>query len=291
MPLRHLLLALLLMVVWGSNFVVVKTTLHQLPPLLMAALRFALAAFPAVLWLPRPAVDWRNVAAYGLLIGVVQFSCLYTAIQGHITPGLASLVVQTQAFFTTGLAMYFLRERVQAFQWVALCLAMCGLGVIAWHSDGNTSLLGLGLVLVAAMGWSSGTLVCKQAGGVNLLSYVVWSSVWATFPLLGLSLVFEGWPAIQEALLQAHALTWAGVAWQAWANTLFGYAVWGWLMARHPAATVAPLSLLVPVFGMASSALLLGEPLPGWKLGAAALVMAGLALNVLWPRWRARHAG
>jgi O-acetylserine/cysteine efflux transporter len=67
--------------------------------------------------------------------------------------------------------------------------------------------------------------------------------------------------------------------------------MWGWLLARHAAATVVPLALLVPVFGMGSAALFLGEPLPAWKLGAAALVMSGLALNLLWPlRHRLRPA-
>lgn len=77
------------------------------------------------------------------------------------------------------------------------------------------------------------------------------------------------------------------MAWQAAGNTLFGYAAWGWLLVRHAAATVTPLALGVPVFGIGASALWLGEALPAWKLLAAALVLAGLALNLLWPRLEA----
>jgi len=286
LPWRHFLLALAVVAVWGSNFVVIKVALGHLPPLLFAALRFTLALLPAMLFLPRPAVPWRNLAAYGVLIGVGQFGLLYVAMQGHISPGLASLVIQTQVFFTIGLSMRLAGERLRGFQWFALLLASAGIGVIVLHTDGTTTVLGLVLVLVAALAWAGGNIAAKQAAPDNILAYVVWSSAFAVPPLLALSLGFEGWDAMASGVRHADVATWAAVAWQAWGNTLFGYAVWGWLLARHPAATITPMALLVPLFGMGAAALWLAEPLPAWKLGAAALVMAGLALNLLWPRWR-----
>jgi len=286
LPWRHFLLALAVVAVWGSNFVVIKVALGQLPPLLFAALRFTLALLPAMLLLPRPGVPWRNLAAYGVLIGVGQFGLLYVAMHGHISPGLASLVIQLQVFFTIGLSMRLTGERPRGFQWFALLLASAGIGVIVLHTDGTTTLLGLLLVLLAALSWAGGNIAAKQAAPANILAYVVWSSAFAVPPLLALSLAFEGWDAIAAGVRQADAATWGAVAWQAWGNTLFGYAAWAWLLARHPAATITPMALLVPLFGMGSAAAWLGEPLPAWKLGAAALVMAGLALNLLWPRWR-----
>ncbi len=287
LPWRHLLLALAVVAVWGTNFVVIKLALAQLPPLWFAALRFALAFFPAVLLLPRPAVSWRNLAAYGVLLGVGQFGVLYLAMKGNISPGLASLVIQTQVFFTIVLAMRVAREQVQPYQWLALVLGAAGIGVIAAHTDGDTTVLGLLMVLGAAFCWACANMVSKRAGSVNMLSYVVWSSITAVPPLVVLSLMFEGWPAIDAGLRNADAATWAAVAWQAFGNTLFGYAAWGWLLARHPAASITPMALLVPVFGMAAASVMLAEPLPGWKLGAAALVLCGLALNMLWPRLKA----
>ena len=288
LPLRHFLLALAVVCVWGTNFVVIKLALGQLPPLLFAALRFALALLPALFFLPRPKVKWRNLAGYGLLIGVGQFGLLYVAMQGHISPGIASLVIQIQVFFTIGLSMRLAGERVRGFQWFALALATAGIAIIVLHTDGSTSVLGLALVLLAALSWALGNITAQQGRPANMLAYVVWSSAFAVPPLLALSLTFEGWNAVAAAVRQADAATWAAVAWQAWGNTLFGYAAWGWLLARHPAATITPMALLVPVFGMAASALWLAEPLPAWKLVAAALVMAGLAVNLLWPRLRAR---
>ena len=286
LSLRHFLLAMAVVCVWGTNFVVIKLALGQLPPLLFAALRFTLAIFPAIFFLPRPAVGLGNLALYGVLIGVGQFGLLYIAMNGHISPGIASLVVQTQVFFTIGMAMRLNGERVQAFQWFALLLASVGIATIGLHTDGITTLPGLALVLVAALCWAGGNTAAKQGKAPNMLAYVVWSSVFAVPPLFALSLALEGWDSVSAGIRHASLQTWAAVAWQAWGNTLFGYAAWGWLLARHPAATITPMALLIPVFGMGASALWLGEPLPAWKLVAAALVMGGLAVNLLWPRIR-----
>ena len=285
LTLRHFLLALAVVAVWGSNFVVIKLALGQMPPLLFATLRFCVVVVPMVFFMPRPAVSWRNLAAYGLLIGVGQFGLLFVAMNGHISPGLASLVIQVQVFFTIGLAMTMAGETLQRVQWLALALAGAGLAVIVTHTDGSTTVLGLGLILLAALSWAGGNLVSRQAGRINMVAYVVWSSLFAVPPLAALSLWVEGWPALAAGLAHADAFTWAAVAWQAWGNSIFGYAAWGWLLSRYSAATITPMALLVPLFGMGSSAWWLGESLPGWKIGAAALVMTGLALNLLWPWW------
>jgi len=286
LSLRHFLLALAVVAVWGTNFVVIKLALGHMPPLLFATLRFAVAVLPAVFFLPRPAVPWRNLAAYGLLIGVGQFGLLFVAMNGHISPGLASLVIQIQVFFTIGLSMYLSGERLQRVQWLALAMASAGIGVIVLHTDGTTTLLGLGLILLAALSWAGGNIVARSAGQVNMVAYVVWSSLFAVPPLAALAVLFEGWDAVAAGLRGADTATWLAVAWQAWGNSLFGYAAWGWLLARYPAATITPMALLVPLFGMGGAALWLNEGLPSWKLAAAALVMGGLALNLLWPKFR-----
>jgi len=287
LPWRHFLLALAVVSVWGTNFVVIKVALRDLPPLLFAALRFVMALVPAMFFLPRPSIPRKNLALYGILIGVGQFGLLYIAMNGRISAGIASLAIQVQVFFTIGLSMWLTRERVRAFQWLALLLATLGIIVIGAHTDGATTIGGLVLVQLAAFAWAGGNMTAIRARPRNMLAYVVWSSAYCIAPLLVLSLLFEGREAALAGLSRASWATWAAVAWQGWGNTLFGYAAWSWLLARHPAATIAPMALLVPVFGMGASALWLHESLPAWKLLAAALVMAGLAVNLLWPRLRA----
>ena len=286
LPPLHLLLALAVTAVWGSNFVIIKFALVHLPPLTLALLRFTLAFAPMALFVPRPKVPWRNLAAYGVLIGAGQFGLLFTAMRADITPGLASLVVQAQAFFTIGLAVWLNGEKVARYQIAALLLASAGIALIALHTDASATPLGLFLVLCAAASWAGGNMTQRAAGSVNMLGYVVWSSLFAIPPLLAFALALEGWPRMSAGIAAADWKTWGAVVWQSVGNTMFGYGVWGWLLARHSAGSVAPLSLLVPVFGLATSALVLGEPLQVWKLAAFALVMAGLAVGVLWPRLR-----
>ncbi|MFZ4109694.1 MAG: EamA family transporter [Polymorphobacter sp.] len=288
--LRAFLLALAVVAVWGTNFVFIRLGLDTLPPLLFAALRFTLAALPLVFLLKRPAVPWRDLALYGLFIGVGQFGLLFIAIDGLIAPGLASLVVQVQVVFTIGLAMRGTGERLTLVQYAALALAVAGVVIILAHTGGTTTSLGVALVIGAALGWSLGNMVQRRAGRVDMLAFVVWSSLFAIPPLFALAFLFEGGAHIAAALTAAGPAVWAVVAWQSVGNTLFGYGAWGWLLARYPAASVAPMALMVPVFGMGSAALLLGEPLPVWKLGAAALIIGGLAVNLFGPRLFARRA-
>jgi O-acetylserine/cysteine efflux transporter len=284
LPLSHLLLALAIVAVWGTNFVVIKLSLEAFPPFLFAALRFTFAFLPLAFFIPRPKVSWSNMCAYGVAIGVGQFGILFFAIDGRISPGLASLVVQTQVFFTIGLAMFFAKERLRLYQAVAVSIAMTGLGTIALHTDADTTFIGLALIVFAGLSWGIGNTVSRRAGSINMLSYVVWASAFSLPPLFLISWIFEGgWEQMSASIISAPIGAWAGVFWQSWGNTVFGYAAWAWLLSKHPAAVVAPAPLLVPIFGMGASAYFLSEPLPLWKILAAGLVIAGLVVNLFWP--------
>lgn len=284
LPLRHVILAIAVMAVWGSNFVVIRIGLDHLPPLTFAALRFATVFLPAAFFISRPPVPWRYLAAYGLLIGGGQFGLLFIAMNGHITPALASLVVQMQVFFTIGLAAAISGERVRPYQLVALAIAAAGLMLIIAHTDAVTTPLGLALVLTAALCWSGGNIVIRSSPGVDMLGYVVWASPFSVIPLVAAALVIEGPRAIDAGLASADRATWAAVLWQAVGNTMFGYAVWGWLLSRYPVASVTPMALLIPLFGIGASAIWLGESMQSWKLEAMGLVLLGLFINVMWPK-------
>ena len=290
LPPRHLLLAVLAVFIWGTNFVVIKVALHALPPLLFAALRFTLASLPFLMWLPRPKTAWRLIAAAGLFIGVGQFGLLFIAMRADISPGLASLLIQTQVFFTLVLAAVLMHERVRVWQIAGLTIAACGIAVIGFHVDASTTPLGIALVLGAALCWALGNVATKRAGAVDMVAFTIWSSAFAVVPLYLLSFLIEGPAAMAAGLAHADLTVWGAVAWQALGNTIVGYGIWNWLLARHAAGVVTPMALLVPVFGMGASALWLGEPLLAWKLVAAGLVLAGIAVAILWPRLRPLRA-
>ena len=289
MPLTHLLLALAVVAIWGTNFVVIRLGLDAFAPYTFAALRYTFSFLPFIFFVPRPATSWGKLAAFGVLIGVGQFGLLFWAMRSDITPGLASLVIQSQVFFTIALAAALYRERLKALQWPAFGLAIAGLAIVATHVSAGTgvTLAGIGLVSAAAVSWAAGNLVARAAGRIDALGFMVWSSPFAAVPLWAITLLQDGPVAIGDSFARAGAASWAAVAWQSIGNTLFGYGAWNWLLARHAASTVTPTALLVPVFGMGASALALHEGLPGWKLGAAALVMGGLLMNLLATRRRA----
>ena len=266
-----------------------KNALSTFPPFYFAALRYCFALLPLIFFLPRPKVSWINLCVYGIATGVGQFGVLYYAVHSQITPGLASLVVQTQVFFTIGFAMFFAKEGLKRYQAVAVAISMTGLCIIAIHTDATTTVLGIALVVFAGLSWGIANTVSRKAGSINMLSYVVWASAFSIPPLLLMAAVFEGGAThLWDVTLTAPLNAWIAVFWQSWANTLFGYAAWAWLLSKHPAALVAPAPLLVPIFGMGASTIFLDESLPAWKLMAAGLVITGLMVNLFWPSLRAK---
>ena len=284
----HTVIALAVVAVWGTNFVVIKIGLGDFPPFLFAALRFVCSALPWLLFIKRPPVRWRWLVWFGILLGAGQFGLLFYAMRSDISPGLASLVVQVQVFFTIGLSVLFFRERVSALPLAGMVLGGSGLLVIAANIDATVTITGVVTVLAAGFFWACANMVVKQAAleaktKIDMLGFVVWSSVFAIPPLVLLSLNFEGFTAAMYAVQNARAQAWAAVLWQAVGNTLFGFAAWNWLLTRYPAAIISPYALLVPLFGMGASNLLLGEAMPTWKIEAALLVLGGLSLIAMAP--------
>jgi len=277
----HQLQALLVTTIWGTNFVFIHIGLQELPPFTFATLRFLLVAFPLILFLPKPNIEWKYLIAFGVFIGFGQFGFLFWAMQDNITPGLASLVVQTQVFFTIFLAVWLFSEPIKPIQIVALAISFAGLALIGVYTDGRTTVVGLALVLIAALSWACGNITVKKAGKVDLIAFLAWSSIFSVPPLLIMALCLEGSDLIISSVTQASSKAWGVVIWQTVGNTLIGYGLWNSLLHRYPAASIMPWALLVPVSGMSASALFLGEVLPWWKVLAAALIMSGLIINLL----------
>lgn len=282
-----ILMALAVVTIWGVNFVVIKIGLADLPPVLFTALRFLFAALPLMFFVKRPQTSWPLVCAWGLFQFALQFTLLFSGMRLGLPAGLASLVIQLQVFFTIGLAVLTLGERVQGFQLAGALIAFGGMGLVALHLDGQASLTGFVLVVLAGLCWAIANIVTKKMGQVDALPLVVWGSLVSTPPLLLASWLMEGHPAWQAA---AHAFGWkslATVLFQAYPNTILGFGIWSLLMRKYAAASIAPFALLVPVAGMTSAALLLGESLAWWKIVAGMLVLSGLALNQFGARIRA----
>jgi len=280
---RHLALVLSVILVWGVNFAVIKIGLVGVPPLLLAGLRFVLAAFPALLFLRPPKVPLRLYLAYGMTISVGQFALLFTAIHVGMPSGLASLVLQSQSFFTLMLTAVWLKEKWHANQLVGLVLAAGGLTLIGSAHGASMPLTGFLLTIAAAVMWACGNIVSRSVGRhgpMNQFAFVVWASLVPPLPLFALSWLIEG-PAAMTAAMQNFGIqTLASLAYLAWAATLFGYGVWTFLLSRYPVNRVAPFTLLVPLVGLTTGWLAFGETLKPVHFIGGALLMIGLLVNL-----------
>jgi O-acetylserine/cysteine efflux transporter len=284
---RHLLLALGIVLIWGVNFAIIEIGLRQVSPLALGVARFFLAAFPWVFFIRRPNVPLPLIAIFGLLIFALQFGFLFTGMKIGMSAGLSSLILQLQVFFTIGLSVVLLGERPTFWQLAGAVLAFSGVGLVALHVGGEVSMTGLILLIAAAASWGGGNVVSKQislrAASPNVLGLVVWGSLFALPPLLAVAVVLDREHFV-DSLTGLDWISAGSIAYIVYLSTLFGFAAWSGLLARYPVSTVAPFTLLVPVFGFLGSAVLLGEPLQDWKLVASSLVIAGLCLNLFGPR-------
>jgi O-acetylserine/cysteine efflux transporter len=286
----HLALAVLVAALWGVNFVVIDVGLDHFPPLLFCALRFLVAAVPAVFFVRRPKVALRWVVSVGLTLGVAKFGLLFIGMNQGMPAGLSSLVLQIQAVFTALLAITLLGERPGRARLIGMAVAFGGI-VLAAIDEGASGPLGaFALVIAAAVFWGVSNILTRKAAPPDALSWMVWVSLVPPLPLFALSLLFEGPGADLDAL---RALDWSGagaIVYVAWVTTVFGFGVWGFLLRTYDASAVAPFSLLVPVFGMSSAALLLGESVSPLRWGAAVLLVGGVAVTSLTPSRRAASA-
>ncbi len=289
---RDLALILAVVALWGFSFVPIKVGLEEIPPFAFAALRFFFAAVPLVFFMPPPRMPAGLVIAYGLAIGVFQFGLLFLGMRLGMPAGLSSLVIQVQAFFTIGLGIMFLGDRLHGENVAGAIVAGLGVVLLAVHRIGmgaDSTLVGLALVIVAAMAWAVGNIVAKHAARkhhADMRDLVVWSSLAPPLPLLAASYAFEGGPAVWHALASASALAWGCALFLAYFATIFGFASWARMLHRYPTGLVAPFALLIPVSGLASGAIFLGESLAPMQMAGVGLVLAGLAVNVYGPRMR-----
>jgi len=278
---RHVALAVAVAFFWGLNFVFVRLALADFPPLLLAALRFLIAALPAI-FLPRPPVPWRRLIALGGTLFVGQFAFLFPAMAVGMPPGLASIALQVQAFLTILIAAVVLGEAPNRRQIAGAVVAFAGLVLVGSTVGTNgVTLAGFILLLGAALCWASGNVLLRRVGAVDTMSLMSWLSIVPIMPLLLLSLVVEGPTRIAGAVGGASWLGLLSLLYMALVSTTFCYAGWGHLLKLYPAATAAPFALLVPVSGTVSAALVLGESFGLARLAGMVLIFAGLGILAL----------
>lgn len=278
----HVFFALLVAIVWGFNFVVIRVGIDSYPPLMLAAFRFAIAAI-AVPFLPKPAMAWTRIVGIGTFLFLAQFGCLFVAIGIGMPAGLASVVIQSQAIFTIAFSVIFLGERLRPLQVIGAMAAFAGLvciGVSFIQEYKLVQLAGFVLVLAAGLGWAIGNIIVRSGEKTDMLSTVAWTSLIPPLPLLLLSFAFERNAAL-AALTHFNTLGIASLFYLGFIATTFGYGIWGHLLNLYPAAVVSQFAIAVPIFGLASCAIVFGEHFGPLEIAGFLLVILGLAFNAL----------
>lgn len=281
MPILHIFLALIVSTIWGINFIFIKISLTEVSPLLLCALRFLLASFPAIFLVKKPIIPAKILISYGLIMFALQFIFLFLGMHLGMTPGMAGLIMQVQMFFTMIFAAILLKEIPSVEQLVGALVSFLGIGMVATHFDQNISILGFLCILGAAATWGIGNLITKKHPVNNMMSLIVWGSFIAAIPLVILSLVIDGPHNIITSIQGMSLKGMMAIAYIVCMSTWLAYGIWSWLISRHPVGEVVPFTLLVPIVGLLSSVIVFSEPLQSWKLMAGFLVISGLCISRL----------
>jgi O-acetylserine/cysteine efflux transporter len=255
---KDLALAVLIAAIWGLNFSVIKLGVARIDPFVLAGLRFCLTALPLVFWLPRPAVAWRWLIAYGLAFGGGTWGLMTYSLRAGLAPGIGAWLMQSSAFWTPLLGVLFLNETMTSRQRSGACVALFGFGVVVSGTVGSATPGGVALALAAAVALSVANVLVKRSGAKAMLGWLTWSSLFAPLPLFALAWCGGGVDVFRALPSQLDAVALASLAFQVYPTTLFGYWVWNTLVARHSASSVAPLALLVPIWAMLFSFLIFG---------------------------------
>ncbi|QBR52269.1 EamA family transporter [Erwinia sp. QL-Z3] len=286
MKISHLLLAILITAIWGINFSVIKIGLSSVDPFILAGIRFTLCALPALFFIKKPDVPWRYIIGYGLVFGIGLWGLVNLGIKAGLSAGIASLLLQFSAFFTILLGSVVFKESLTRYQIAGFALACTGLLSIVFITDGSVTFTGTLLVLAGAIAWSIANIIIKRSATKQIFAFLVWSSAFSPLPFFLLDWLVNGSNGYTALVSHVDYRAVLSILFQVYPNTLFGYWVWNSLLKQYPISTVAPLSLLVPVFGILGSMAIFGEAISSLKILALLLIISGLVVGLYGYRLR-----
>ncbi|WP_313339629.1 EamA family transporter [Sedimentibacter sp.] len=290
---KDILLAALLVIMWGINFTVIKLGLKGVPSMLLIALRYLFTAFPAVFFVKKPKTELKYIVLFGLFVGVGQFACLFYAMEIGMPASIASIVLQIQAFISPVMAVFYLNEKIKTKQIIGFVIAAAGLLIIgaANARDGINAIPVLAIILnlLAPVFWSASNIVARIASDkeeakgekLDMFSLVVWSSLIPIIPLMVLAFVLDTPQDIINALANFSGISIFAVLYLAIGATLFGYGVWSMLIGKYPMGKVAPIPLLVPVIALMSARIVLNEQLSSMQWIGVIIILIGLVTSNL----------
>lgn len=276
---NDLILGVLVMIVWGLNFSVIKLGVNEIDPLLLTALRFTLATFPAILFVKKPEVSLTYLVVYGWLFAIGIWGMATWSIQAGLSAGMASVLLQMNVVFGLFLGYFLLKEKVATKKIIGCGIALAGLLLSLTVTDGSVTQSGLMLILCAALSWSLASITVKKAGTKQVFAFSLWAMAFAPIPLFLIVYCQSGSEAFVQLSTQFNERVIFSVLFQAYPVTLLGYWIWNRLLITYPLTTVAPLTLLVPIFGLLGGVLFYQEEVGMIKLIASLCVISGILIG------------
>lgn len=273
-------LAVLVAVIWGLAFVASRLALDELPPALMTALRFGIAAVPC-LFVRKPKVSWPLLVAISFTLFLGQFLAQASGIAHGVPVGLTSVIVQSQALFTIALAAIVFREWPTRVQTIGIAIAAAGLLLICTTVGYDFSVGAFAVLMISPVSFAVGNLLLRRAKGAPMFDLFAWLCLTSAVPLFALALVSDGpaptWHALTHVSLTGVLcmLALGGI------STSIAYWLWGRLLRDYPAAQVVPFALLVPFVGSAASSIVFSEKFGPLRLAGMLTVVAGIAIMLL----------
>jgi drug/metabolite transporter (DMT)-like permease len=277
---------LLVMLLWGSTYVVTKAVIAEVPPLLLAFLRFAIASAILVALararggtrrLPRP-TPWGTLALMGFA-GVTVFYIGFNSALANTTAAAASLLQATAPAVTAVLAAVFLAERLRLRRGVGIGLSLVGAALVVLASAGGADapnpLLGDLLMLLAVLAWAVYTILGKGFAAVPSLAVTAYGGVLGTLFLLPAA----AYDLATRPPTHVSLATWLAILYLGAGPSALNYLLWNRALRVLDASAVANFLNLVPLIGVASATIFLGEALLPTQLLGGALVLVGVWLS------------
>ncbi|MFN8769269.1 MAG: EamA family transporter [Neisseriaceae bacterium] len=277
---KDLLLAVLVAAIWGTNYSVIEIGLSELDPFLLTALRFILCAVPLCFFIKKPEIKLRFVALYGFVFGVCLWGVANTSMFVGLPAGIASLLLQFSALFTIMLSSIFLKEKIQFIQYIGMGIAIFGLVLVLYFTSNEYPIKGVVLIIISAFSWSICNIIIKIGKPFRMLSFIIWSSLFSAFPLLIIAYIIEGNTIFINLSYSIKGRAVFSLFFQVYVTTIFGYWVWNKLMKKYTASTIAPVSLLIPVFGLITSHFISNEVISFSKIISSSLIIFGMFILI-----------
>ena len=282
-----ILLALIVVGVWGVNVLAVRLTVTELPPIFTAGLRFCLIAVFCLPFVRFPKKRLKEIIALSVTFGSGHFGLLYIGLTS-MEAGPTAILLQLGVPFSMMLACIVFKDRISLKQGIGIVIAFAGVTVLFWDPAIAKVSTGAAFIIACTFLWAVSNIQIKHMDEINSMQIMGAMALFAAPQLLLWSFLFEQTPV--QTALAASWIAWASFLFTVFLSSILAYGIWYYLLKTQPISQIAPYCLLAPVITVACAVWLLDEPLTLNRIIGGLIVLGGVALLIIRPRKRRTRA-